>query len=342
MRHPLGRAERDADQVRDDVCGHVVEHPHDNRAVLVVDETGDVKKGPGTVGVRRRHTATTGRVENSQVAVSLVTQASAATPQSTGNDPGRCRAAGLAEENHLHHRAGAGTRTAARFLDAGHQAARVAGDEVHGGTGGPCGHLVQEGARAGLAEALRRGRDQGATASQPGSHRLPRSPPGESSATGPPTPQHSRTRLLSLLLARIRAADRAGRSRRIKVAGGGVLPVGQGPGRTRRAPGSPLYLLVPAGTPSPCSRTLSSPSHARTSTPAPHPKPSSSSPATRSSACSPPSSSDPSHYRRQAIRPVGVHRSGDHADGHAHGTGEAPTLESRSLTWCFSCRGGGI
>ncbi len=48
------RAKQDADQVRDDACGYVVEHPHDDRAVLVVEETGDVKKGTGTVGVQRR------------------------------------------------------------------------------------------------------------------------------------------------------------------------------------------------------------------------------------------------------------------------------------------------
>lgn len=60
MQHLLGRAKWDADQVRDDVCGYVVEHLHDDRAVLVVDETGDVKKGTGTVGVQRRYTGTAG------------------------------------------------------------------------------------------------------------------------------------------------------------------------------------------------------------------------------------------------------------------------------------------
>ncbi len=45
MQHLLGRAKWDADRVRDDVRGYVVEHLHDDQAVLVVDETGDVKKG---------------------------------------------------------------------------------------------------------------------------------------------------------------------------------------------------------------------------------------------------------------------------------------------------------
>jgi integrase len=56
MQHLLGRAKWDADQVRDDVSDYVVEHLHDDEAVLVVDETGDVKKGTNTVGVQRQYT----------------------------------------------------------------------------------------------------------------------------------------------------------------------------------------------------------------------------------------------------------------------------------------------
>jgi FOG: Transposase len=45
MQHLLCRAAWDADAVRDDVRDYVVEHLYDEAAVLVVDETGDVKKG---------------------------------------------------------------------------------------------------------------------------------------------------------------------------------------------------------------------------------------------------------------------------------------------------------
>ena len=44
----------------------------DLEAVLVVDETGDLKKGTTTVGVQRQYTGTAGRIENAQVAVYLV------------------------------------------------------------------------------------------------------------------------------------------------------------------------------------------------------------------------------------------------------------------------------
>ena len=55
--------------MRDDVREYVVEHLHDEDVVLVVDETGDVKKGTHTVGVQRQYTSTAGRIATAQVAV---------------------------------------------------------------------------------------------------------------------------------------------------------------------------------------------------------------------------------------------------------------------------------
>lgn len=69
LQHLLSRAKWDADAVRDDLRGFVVEQLHDQDAVPVVDETGDLKKGTATVGVQRQYTGTAGRIENSQVAV---------------------------------------------------------------------------------------------------------------------------------------------------------------------------------------------------------------------------------------------------------------------------------
>ena len=48
-----------------------MEHLADPAAVLVVDETGDLKKGARTVGVGRQYTGTAGKVDNAQVAVYL-------------------------------------------------------------------------------------------------------------------------------------------------------------------------------------------------------------------------------------------------------------------------------
>jgi len=80
LQHLLARAVWDEDGVRDDVRAYLVEHLGDPRAVLVVDETGDLKKGTATVGVQRQYTGTAGRVENAQVAVLLVTPAMLGTP----------------------------------------------------------------------------------------------------------------------------------------------------------------------------------------------------------------------------------------------------------------------
>lgn len=103
MQHLLNRAKWDADAVRD----YVVEPLHDDQAVLVVDETGDVKKDSHTVGVQRQYTGTAGRIENSQVAVYLVyagQRGHAAVdrelyiPRSWTDQPDRCQAAGLSPD----------------------------------------------------------------------------------------------------------------------------------------------------------------------------------------------------------------------------------------------------
>ncbi|MEU8142739.1 IS701 family transposase [Nonomuraea sp. NPDC048901] len=71
MKPLLSRAKWDADQVRDDVRDFVVEQLGQADVVLVIDETGDLKKGSATAGVQRQYTGTAGRIENSQVGVFL-------------------------------------------------------------------------------------------------------------------------------------------------------------------------------------------------------------------------------------------------------------------------------
>ena len=71
MQHLLAGAVWDEHAVRDDVRDYPVEHLADPAALLVVDETGDLKKGSHTVGVQRQYTGTAGKVDNAQVAVYL-------------------------------------------------------------------------------------------------------------------------------------------------------------------------------------------------------------------------------------------------------------------------------
>ena len=71
VQHLLGRAIWNADAVRDEVRTDVVEHLGDPGAVLVVDETGFLKKGTQSVGVQRQYSGTAGRIENCQIGVFL-------------------------------------------------------------------------------------------------------------------------------------------------------------------------------------------------------------------------------------------------------------------------------
>jgi len=67
----LATARWDADAVRDDLRAYVVEHLGTDDGVLVVDETGFVKKGTKSVGVKRQYSGTAGRIENCQIGVFL-------------------------------------------------------------------------------------------------------------------------------------------------------------------------------------------------------------------------------------------------------------------------------
>ena len=104
MQYLLARARWDADAVRDEVRGFVTGHLGDPQAVLVADETGDLKKGSLTAGVQRQYTGTAGRIENAQVAVYLGYASAAGytlvdrelyLPESWTEDRGRCDAAGI-------------------------------------------------------------------------------------------------------------------------------------------------------------------------------------------------------------------------------------------------------
>jgi len=71
VQHLLARADWDADAVRDDLLAYVAEHLGHADGVLVVDETGFLKKGTKSVGVARQYSGTAGRIENCQIGVFL-------------------------------------------------------------------------------------------------------------------------------------------------------------------------------------------------------------------------------------------------------------------------------
>src|SRR3954451_25426930 len=106
VQYLMGRADWDPDEVRDDLRAYVVESLGDPDAVLILDETGFLKKGTKSAGVARQYTGTAGRIENAQVGVFLpyASRHGAAfldralyLPREWTDDPGRRRAAGIPE-----------------------------------------------------------------------------------------------------------------------------------------------------------------------------------------------------------------------------------------------------
>jgi SRSO17 transposase len=71
MQSLLGRSRWEADGLRSEVRSYVVDSLGDPDGVLVVDETGFMKKGAHSVGVARQYSGTAGRIENCQVGVFL-------------------------------------------------------------------------------------------------------------------------------------------------------------------------------------------------------------------------------------------------------------------------------
>jgi SRSO17 transposase len=67
----LYQAKWDADKARDELQQYVIENLGDDEGIGIVDETGFLKKGDKSVGVKRQYTGTAGKVENSQVGVFL-------------------------------------------------------------------------------------------------------------------------------------------------------------------------------------------------------------------------------------------------------------------------------
>lgn len=141
----MGRADWDPDAVRDDLRDYVVEALGDPEAVLVLDETGFLKKGTKSAGVARQYTGTAGRIEDAQVGVFLAYTGRHGTafldralylPKRWTDDPDRCKAAGIPEGTTFATKPALARAMLERAFAARVPAAWVAGDEVYGGDGG--------------------------------------------------------------------------------------------------------------------------------------------------------------------------------------------------------------
>jgi SRSO17 transposase len=131
----------DADLVRDDLRSYVVEHLGDPQGVLVIDETGFIKKGTKSVGVKRQYSGTAGRIENCQIGVFLAYASPQGKafldrelylPEEWAEDEARRREAGVPPEVSFQTKPQLAKAMLQRALEGGTPASWVTGDEVYG------------------------------------------------------------------------------------------------------------------------------------------------------------------------------------------------------------------
>ncbi len=141
----LYRGSWDADRVRDQLRSYVCEHWGEPNGVLVVDETGFLKQGKRSAGVKRQYSGTAGRVENCQIGVFLTYASQKGhcmidralyLPEEWTDDPERCKKAGIPEGTKFQTK----PEQALTMLRSAHEAevpfAWVTGDSVYGDPGG--------------------------------------------------------------------------------------------------------------------------------------------------------------------------------------------------------------
>jgi SRSO17 transposase len=147
MQRLLNASRWDVDAARDDLVAYVREHLADPAAILVIDETGFLKKGTKSAGVQRQYSGTAGRRENCQVGVfvaysSLVPAQTQVLldrelylPADWASDLPRRREAGVPDDVVFATKPELAQRMLARVRAAGLPAAWVTGDSVYGGSG---------------------------------------------------------------------------------------------------------------------------------------------------------------------------------------------------------------
>ena len=137
----LAEADWDEEAVRDALRSYVVEHLGAADGVLVVDETGFLKKGKKSAGVANQYSGAADGLANSQVGVFLLYASSRGAafldrdlyvPEEWLTDPVRCREAGIPEHQALISKGELARRMLARAFAAQVPAAWVVGDTLYG------------------------------------------------------------------------------------------------------------------------------------------------------------------------------------------------------------------
>src|SRR3954452_15654980 len=128
FQHLLGRADWDADVLRDKLRTYVTDYLAEPDAVGVIDETGFLKKGMHSAGVARQYSGTAGRVENCQMGVFLAYASAQGhtlldrelyLPKEWIDDRERCRRAGIPDDRAFATKPALAQQMLARTFDAG-------------------------------------------------------------------------------------------------------------------------------------------------------------------------------------------------------------------------------
>src|SRR5260370_1259759 len=137
----LEEADWDEEAVRDELRTYVIEQLGEPGGILVIDETGFVKKGKKSAGVARQYSGTAGRRENSQIGVFLVyaSRQEAAfidralyLPEEWTADRVRCREAGIPDQVKFATKGTLAKQMLGRAFAAGVKADWVLADTVYG------------------------------------------------------------------------------------------------------------------------------------------------------------------------------------------------------------------
>jgi SRSO17 transposase len=155
MQRLLNASRWDADAVRDDLVAYMREQLVDPAAILVIDETGFLKKGTKSAGVKRQYSGTAGRRENCQIGVfvaysslvpaqtQILVDRELYLPQEWCDDWERRQEAGIPQEVAFASKPELARRMLARLEKRGLRGAWVTGDTVSGGSGPLC-HWLEE------------------------------------------------------------------------------------------------------------------------------------------------------------------------------------------------------
>lgn len=143
VQHLLGRSNWDADRVRDEILRYARVHllGSNEGGVLIVDETGFLKKGEKSAGVQHQYSGTAGRIENCQIGVFLALSGDNGRalidrelyiPKGWCKDAARCEEASIPSDVAFSTKQQLAQKMLSRALSDGYSPDWVLADEVYG------------------------------------------------------------------------------------------------------------------------------------------------------------------------------------------------------------------